>query len=281
MEVDNNEMKINQYINHLKDENSKLDLVLIDSVLILHEDLNNYEKVTNCIWCCASSETVVKILDDREKSKKEIIINRIIQSKTPANICYCNKISHLHNTTKIYLNLKQYQFTLDERRHKYYFKTDCYEFAIKVMLGVAKGLKFLHDLFIVHRNINLDNIMLNSQNDAYIIDFGSAVYVGALYNRREYSNSTTIGYNDPFTFTKYECTFDIFSYGKVLDKLLNYSINETTKMQLLEENKNQFLQYNLLNDVKVNCLVEHNRWNLTSIVNAFMAVYPGYKVVMS
>jgi len=56
------------------------------------------------------------------------------------------------------------------------------------------------------------------------------------------------------------------------------------KCNFLEENKNQFLQYNLLNDVKVNCLVEHNRWNLTCIVNAFkqfMAVYPGYKVVMS
>lgn len=49
----------------------------------------------------------------------------------------------------------------------------------KIMRGIAKGLTYLHQLGIAHRDIKLENILFRYQ-DSYepvIVDFGLAVFV--------------------------------------------------------------------------------------------------------
>jgi serine/threonine protein kinase len=51
--------------------------------------------------------------------------------------------------------------------------------AIQIMIQVAMGVKFLHeDLNLVHRDIKMENIFLNSDGSVCIGDFGFACHIG-------------------------------------------------------------------------------------------------------
>eukprot|EP01130_Rhizamoeba_saxonica_P008678 TRINITY_DN3503_c0_g1_i2.p1 TRINITY_DN3503_c0_g1~~TRINITY_DN3503_c0_g1_i2.p1 ORF type:complete len:580 (+),score=146.32 TRINITY_DN3503_c0_g1_i2:172-1911(+) len=47
----------------------------------------------------------------------------------------------------------------------------------KYMKDVLKGLKFLHHLDIIHRDIKLENILLTKEGRCKITDFGSSIYI--------------------------------------------------------------------------------------------------------
>ncbi|KAG8918061.1 hypothetical protein FRC01_002060 [Tulasnella sp. 417] len=46
--------------------------------------------------------------------------------------------------------------------------------ALRVLIGVAKAVEYLHDNNIVHADLKLDNVLLTSNGDAKLTDFGLA-----------------------------------------------------------------------------------------------------------
>lgn len=65
------------------------------------------------------------------------------------------------------INKREGEFTLGEIK--------------QFMIGLAKGLKEIHDNGIMHRDIKPENIMLRNENslDPVIVDFGLAAFVDA------------------------------------------------------------------------------------------------------
>jgi serine/threonine-protein kinase len=46
---------------------------------------------------------------------------------------------------------------------------------LKLAYQIAKSLKKLHDINIIHRDLKLENIMVGKMNNILILDFGLAV----------------------------------------------------------------------------------------------------------
>lgn len=94
-----------------------------------------------------------------------------------------------------------------------------------IIIGIAKGLAYIHDLKIIHRDIKVENIFF--EGDYYdhpiIADFGLATFedeVECLFSR-----CGTPGYVAPEilnfkpNYTKYTCISDIFGLGVIYHKL--------------------------------------------------------------
>lgn len=93
------------------------------------------------------------------------------------------------------------------------------------VVGMAKGLKEIHDNGIMHRDIKPENIMLRGETglDPIIVDFGLAAYV----NSEDYLfyRCGTPGYVAPEITTlvkgqKVDPVCDVFSTGAILHILL-------------------------------------------------------------
>lgn len=99
--------------------------------------------------------------------------------------------------------------TLDERT------------ALSYALDIARGLKALHSVGIIHRDINPNNIIISEGSGAKIIDFGTV---------REYTSGKsedthilgTVGFAAPeqFGFTQSDERTDIYSLGVLLNVML-------------------------------------------------------------
>ncbi|CAI9759696.1 unnamed protein product [Fraxinus pennsylvanica] len=95
---------------------------------------------------------------------------------------------------------------------------------MKIALDVARGLEFLHEHChpqIIHRDLKSSNILLDSNFNAKLSDFGLAVPDGA-QNRNNIKLSGTLGYVAPEYLLDGKLTdkSDVYAFGVVLLELL-------------------------------------------------------------
>ncbi|KYQ93012.1 RGS domain-containing protein [Tieghemostelium lacteum] len=79
---------------------------------------------------------------------------------------------------------------------------------------IANGMKYLHSLSIIHRDLKSMNIMLTKKNKIKIIDFGSSRFV----NKNMTSHVGTQAWMAPeiFTSKRYTEKVDVYSFGIIL-----------------------------------------------------------------
>ncbi|XP_047326085.1 serine/threonine-protein kinase STY13-like [Impatiens glandulifera] len=85
---------------------------------------------------------------------------------------------------------------------------------IKLALDLSRGLSYLHSKNIVHRDVKTENMLLDSQGNLKIVDFGVARVEAS--NQSEMSVHTgTLGYMAPEVMegTPYGHKCDVFSFG--------------------------------------------------------------------
>ncbi|CAD8076839.1 unnamed protein product [Paramecium primaurelia] len=135
----------------------------------------------------------------------------------------------------LYNYLLQRNNVLDQKEIKY------------IMKRLLKGVKHLHQLGIIHRDLKLDNIVFENENDIKslkIIDFGFAVEFGHQTQVR----CGTPGYMAPEILNQedYDESVDIYSLGSIYHSLLSGQ-----KLYPEYQDKNHLLFLNKLNKVKV------------------------------
>lgn len=89
----------------------------------------------------------------------------------------------------------------------------------KVAIGLAKGLSYLHDKKILHRDLKSQNVLLDDQLNAKICDFGLAHVKLESSNSNSTNQRGTIRWRSPESFKrgfKPHSSSDVYSFGMVL-----------------------------------------------------------------
>lgn len=179
--------------------------------------------------------------------------------------------------------------TLIERleREKFFSEDE----ALKILLQLCDGLKFLHELGIVHRDIKPSNLILQAGGIVRLIDFDAARIVKA--NKNEDTNALgTKGYAPPeqYGYGQTDNRSDIYSLGVTMQKLLgkNYhghfknilakctEIDPKNRWQSVDELKNALIyQKNFVAE-------SFSRWKIAAIgiliCTAIFALYNFFPV---
>ncbi|CAI7800278.1 unnamed protein product [Closterium sp. NIES-54] len=92
---------------------------------------------------------------------------------------------------------------------------------LDVLIGVAKGLQYLHDFRIVHRDIKPANILLDGKMQAKVADFGLVKLLGGTSVATSEATTRlvgTLGYLDPEYCSSHKPSpaVDVYSFGLVM-----------------------------------------------------------------
>ncbi|CAI5985997.1 unnamed protein product, partial [Closterium sp. NIES-65] len=112
---------------------------------------------------------------------------------------------------------------------------------LDVLIGVAKGLQYLHDFGIVHRDIKAANILLDAKMHAKIADFGLVKLTGGTAMGTSVAATRvmgTPGYVDPAYYKSHKATSaaDVYSFGVVMLVVISarkaVHVSETSQISL-------------------------------------------------
>lgn len=91
--------------------------------------------------------------------------------------------------------------------------------AFRNFIQVASAVKFLHENGLVHRNIKLENILLDETNNLKLCDFGWCGELN-LKNRLTFSSNDEYIPHEIIKKTRYNQSIDIWSMGILLFELI-------------------------------------------------------------
>lgn len=92
-----------------------------------------------------------------------------------------------------------------------------YQKLIECYLQIFEAIKYIHSQGLYHGNINTDNVLVNRQNEVFLLDFGKCYFYGLLgYDNTRFHSPEQLG----FIKCDIDSKTDIFSFGLCMLKLL-------------------------------------------------------------
>lgn len=92
-----------------------------------------------------------------------------------------------------------------------------YQKLIECYLQIFEAIKYIHSQGLYHGNINTDNVLVNLQNEVFLLDFGKSYFYGLLgYDNTRFHSPEQLG----FIKCDIDSKTDIFSFGLCMLKLL-------------------------------------------------------------
>lgn len=91
-----------------------------------------------------------------------------------------------------------------------------------ILIGVARGMKYLHDRNIIHRDLKTDNILLDDYFHPRITDFGLSKNFETGHSHSQTTFGGTLFYEAPEILRgeKYGIEVDVYSYGILMFEIL-------------------------------------------------------------
>ena len=95
-----------------------------------------------------------------------------------------------------------------------------------ILVGVARGMKYLHDRSIIHRDLKTDNILLDEDFRPHISDFGLSKFIEAGHTRSQTKFGGTLQYEAPEILQglKYDQKVDVYSFAILMFEVLTDSV---------------------------------------------------------
>jgi serine/threonine protein kinase len=167
--------------------------------------------------------------DDMQNLKTEIAIQ---MSLDHPNIL--KMYGWCENATRIFLILEYAPngnlFELWEKKEKRFTQQETVKYATQI----AEALKYCHSKGVVHRDVKLENVLLNSKNDIKICDFGSSALIEE-GERLDGQYGTPVYVSPEVLNENYDHKTDIWSFGVLCYELLigsnPFEIETLTKEQ--------------------------------------------------
>lgn len=92
----------------------------------------------------------------------------------------------------------------------------------KILIGVARGLKYLHDRNIIHRDLKPGNILLDDDYQPHITDFGLSKFFEVGHSKSQSQIVGTLAYMSPEVIKggKYDTKTDVYSFAILMFEVL-------------------------------------------------------------
>ncbi|OHS94246.1 hypothetical protein TRFO_39576 [Tritrichomonas foetus] len=87
---------------------------------------------------------------------------------------------------------------------------------IKVLIGIAEGMKYLHNKHIIHRDLKPANILLNENYDAFVSDFGLSQFIP----QRDFGGTPLYLAPEVIRRDEFNEKVDVYSYGVILFQVM-------------------------------------------------------------
>ena len=148
------------------------------------------------------------------------------------------------------------------------------EYNPKLLLGVSKGLLYLHKNNILHRDIKPKNILIGNDDEAKIIDFGLSKIQRKLDKAFDSYGSLSFMAPEIFSDRGYNDSCDVWSFGITMHNLkyINYPFDDSNSSVI--RNKIMHDDYicegnNYDDNIIKGCLIknEFERFNIKDVVN--------------
>lgn len=175
---------------------------------------------------------------------KKIFLNEalIMQQLNHRNIV--KYIDHFEENESIYIVMEYYEgqllnqylkdIPINERDHLY----------TNVFIPLIHALTYLHEKGILHRDIKPSNIMIDSNGNPYLLDFGSAIFYKSMGN---YQIFTTPGYSPLEQYSnlsKQDVVTDIYSLAATFYYSLTNVVPLDITQRLIEDQIKNVRLYN-------------------------------------
>jgi len=141
------------------------------------------------------NKTVVNRLPSTKqkfKDLKEIFLNEAVIMQQIDHRHIVKYIEHFEENESIYIVMNYYEgMLLDQYLNKYQVNERDHLYS-DIFLPLIDALRYLHKKGILHRDIKPSNIMIDSEGNPYLLDFGSAIFYKTAEN---YQIFTSTGYS--------------------------------------------------------------------------------------
>ena len=148
------------------------------------------------------------------------------------------------------------------------------EYNPKLLLGVSKGLLYLHKNNILHRDIKPKNILIGNDNEAKIIDFGLSKIQRKLDKAFDSYGSLSFMAPEIFSDRGYNDSCDVWSFGITMHNLKysNYPFDDSNSSVIRNKimHEDYICEGNNCDDIIIKgCLIknEFERFNIKDVVN--------------
>ena len=162
------------------------------------------------------------------KNNKFYIIKKIKKKKENLNEIKMYKYLNHINIIKIYdyyIKNNNYNIVLEYMNMGDMNNIICNDNIYNILLQITNGIKFIHENNIIHRDIKPSNILINSNGNVKITDFGISKKLSK-YCNRTFTHIGTKQYMAPEMYKEYGYTYsiDYWSLGCTIYKFLTGKI---------------------------------------------------------